>query len=224
MILTDRRTETVPRNLAHYWSGLLLLGCGLDPLFEANPDDPDQYGVDIKGTAYSIDLREVQVLYPTDLNQLMFRANVSHLLLGVPEQGVSTFRTFAAASGPGGQQDVCASTTELALALWNGPGEFVIEGGRFFLPIGGTDVRFDSTRIDATISDSGDWSPMTMQALIDTREIADALQQDDDICGSIPGGCNPCDDGLRLCIDVDMDMTATLSDIDFDPQPECGQP
>ena len=99
-------------------------------LFEANPEDPDQYGVDIKGTAYSIDLREVQVLYPTDLNQLLFRANVSHLLLRSRTRS-QHFETFAAASGPGGQQDVCASTTELALALWNGPGESVIEGGRF---------------------------------------------------------------------------------------------
>ena len=221
---TDRSIDSVVRNLASYLSALLILGCGLDPLFETNPDDPDQYGVDIKGTAYSIDLRQVQVFYPAELNQLMFRANVSHLLMGVPEQGISTFRTFAAASGPGGQQDVCASTTELALALWNGPGEFVIEGGRFFLPIAGTDVRFDNTRIDATITDNGDWSPMIVQALIDTREIADVLQPDEDLCGSIPGGCNPCDDGLRLCIDVDMDMTATLVDMDFDPRPECGQP
>ena len=200
------------------------LGCGLDPLYEPSSDDLDQYGVDIKGTAYGVDLREVQVFYPPELNQLMFRSNVSHLLLGVPEQGVSTFRTFAAASGPTGEQDLCATTTELALARWNGPGTFVIEGGRFFLPIAGFDVRFDRTSVDAEIADTGDWAPMTMTALVDTRELTAVLDKGADPCGSAEGACSPCEDGLRLCMEVDMDMSATLLETDFEPRPDCDQP
>ena len=203
------------------WS---LTGCGLDPNYQSGPDELDKYGVDIKGSVYGVEISEARVVYPPDLQQLLVRANVPTILFGVPEQGVSTFRTFVAASTPQGEQNICATTTELALALWNGPGEFVIEGGRFFVPIAGTEVRFDSTNLDGVITDDGDWDPLSVRARVDTRELTGVFEQDADPCGAAESACVPCEDGLRLCMEVDMDMTAWLLDIDFDPRPDCDTP
>ena len=199
---------------------IFITGCGLEPVYEDGPGTLDKFGEDIKDNVYGIELSQVRVMYPPELQLLFQRANARDLLIGVPEQGVSTFRSFAAPSTPQGEQDLCATTTELALAKWNGPSSFVIEGGRFFVPIGGTEVRFDSTNIQASITD-GDWDPMTTRALVDTRELTTVLEQGSDPCGQTEGLCVSCEDGLRLCLEVDMTMTAWLLDIDFDPRPDC---
>mgnify|MGYP007063707210 CR=1 FL=1 len=213
--------------MSRYFPALLfvtpLLGCGLDPLFEGT-EELDPYGVAIKGTSYEMVLNEVLVMYPPALQQLFFRADASHLLMGVPEQGVSTFRTFAAASDNQGGQDFCATTTELALARWNGPGEFVIEGGRFFIPIGGVDVRFDSTNMDSIITEDGDWDPLTIGARVDTRDLTGVLSKGEDPCGVTEGACVSCDDGFKLCMEVDMEAAGFISDTYFDPRPDCDQP
>ena len=164
---TDRSNKPVARNIAIYLSGFFLLGCGLDPLYEPIPDNPDQYGIDIKDTAYSINLRQTQIMYPSELNQLMLRADVSHLILEFQSRESVHFAP-SATSGPGGQQDVCASTTRLALALWNGP-QISDRRRTFFYPLQyRCSVR--SHTDEATIAENGDWSPMTIQALVDTRD------------------------------------------------------
>jgi hypothetical protein len=194
--------------------------CGLDPLYEETGGDLEKSGVDIKETSYGVELRDIDVAFPPVLQQLFQSATARRLLMGVPEQGVSTFRTFAAASNPLGDQDLCATTTELALATWSSPDEFVIDGGRFFLPISGQSVRFNSTYLEGSITEDGDWSPLAMNALVDSRELSGFLADGTDPCAN-KGACIPCDDGLRLCLEIEMRTHAIQLETDFDPQPDC---
>lgn len=208
----------------------LLAGCGtgLDPYNLGVPDDEREVttGVDMMGNSYLVDLLATRVMEPVALDRMFQQSSRSHVILNVPEQGASAFKLVASLAATGGGQDVCAPMHDLGIGGWDDDTNLRVEGGAFVVPIAGNSVDFTDIMLVSSVNqDTEIWYDTLLTAEVDTRQMrGGAFPKGTEPCDLIEaegGECHACDiDGVLVCTEVRMALETSLSDEDFDADPD----
>ncbi len=183
--------------------------------------------VGLEGNLYSMSAHDMHVTQPPGLDALWDRVLTTPLLVYIEEESDSELRLATALSGADGNQDPCEKVRRFPVADWRENPLFAAGPGSFDASFGGSAATVREVELSGVIDAQGlGWSDGTLDAVLDTRELAAALGGIDDVCALVQdlgGECFACADGEEACFSLAIEsVRAKLIEADFDVTPDCG--
>jgi hypothetical protein len=197
------------------------------------PDDdaapnPDAVSADLTGRVYALEGASMTVVEPPGLDALWDQVLTRDVLVYIERDDGRALTIDVTLAGADGAQDPCESVRRFPDADWSENPAFVVGPGQLDTTFGGGHpASFRKLVLAGTFAQGADrWTEGTLDAVLDTRELAPALSGMGDLCELVEqlgGVCSNCDDGVAACFELSVvGVTAEQRDVSFDPSPSTG--
>ncbi len=199
-------------------------GFGLDEMVADDALLPQEPPVEVvlEGATYAVSLLDVTVLEPPGLATVFADLDSGPALFHVVREDGDIIELAIALGAVDGRQSKCEPVHALPPADFSGNPWLEVHGAALPLSLGGHPVSLDYMGLTALFSPDGeDWQSGTLDAVLDTRELAPLFKEGTDVCALVEGmegTCEPCADGQIACVDVSLDdVIGRQVPIRFDP-------
>lgn len=190
-----------------------------------NDDGDDalpETAVDLSGKLYSITPDDVRVTMPPGLDAMWHEIMQRDVLVYVEGETDDALMLDVALAGVDGAQDPCEAVRSFPAADWSANPRFEAGPGELGTSFGGHPATFRDLALAGTFDEYAfQWRDGTLDAELDTRELAPALPEMSDLCGLVEdlgGACKACTDGEVACFDLRLEeITAVMVDGTFEP-------
>jgi hypothetical protein len=192
---------------------------------ESLAGDLPETTVPLTDRVYAVTAGQLSVAEPPGLDGLIGEILDRPVLVHVAAETEATLSLEAALAAPDGDQNPCEAVRGFPAADWSGNPRFVAGPGRLDTRFAGNPASFRDLELTGAFdADGGAWREGTLSATLDTREIAPALGDIDDVCALVAelgGSCFACEDGADACFALRLDgIVADAVDVAFDPTPD----
>jgi hypothetical protein len=195
---------------------------GSDPPGDTPDDGLPETEVALDGNLYAIHPASMQVVEPAGLDALFGDVLDRDVLVYVESESAAALQLDVALASPEGRQDRCEAVRRFPAGDWTQNPVFDVGPGELAASFGGHAAAFRSLVLSGVFDASGgEWTDGTLDAQLDTRELAPALSGQGDLCAlveSLGGACEPCDDGAPFCFALRIaGIAGERVDAPFDP-------
>lgn len=193
----------------------------------AGEADLPRTSVSLEGRLYAMSAGDMHVTQPPGLDGLWDRVLTTPLLVYVEKETDSELRLATALGSADGTQNPCEKVRRFPTADWRENPVFAAGPGAFDASFGGQPATVREVELSGVVDEEGlGWRDGTLDAVLDTRELAAALGGLEDVCSLVEdlgGECFACSDGQDACFTLAIEgVEAELVDADFDMTPDCG--
>lgn len=195
---------------------------------EAEVDTLPSTAVDLDGKLYAIAPADMHVTEPPGLDALFGEVLTRDVLVYVESESDTSLELAVALAGTAGGQDPCEAVRHFPAGDWTENPVFEVGPGELSTRFGGHPATFRDLELSGVFDEYAfAWRDGTLSAQLDTRELAPALGDMDDLCGLVSelgGECVPCDDGEDACFALRIeDIVAELVEESFDATPDASR-
>ncbi|MFZ5475595.1 MAG: hypothetical protein ACOZNI_02365 [Myxococcota bacterium] len=198
---------------------------GVDPGDEPRSDQDDaltETAVDLDGKLYAIAPDAFTVTEPPGLDGLFDEVLDRDVLVFVESETSDEIVMDVTLAGTDGEQNPCEPVRAFPAGDWSENPVFDVGPGELTTSFGGHRASFRDLQMSGVFDEYAfTWTDGTLSAELDTRELAPALPEVDDLCELVEelrGSCEPCDDGADACFALRIEgIVAEQRDSVFDP-------
>ena len=198
---------------------------GSGPDAQSEADALPETAVELTGKLYGIPPASMNVTEPPGLNGIFDQVLDRPVLVYIEDETSSTLQLDVALAGTDGRQDPCEAVRRFPEGDWSENPVFDVGPGELTTSFGGHPATFRHLELSGVFDEYAfAWRDGTLDAQLDTRELAPALPGVDDLCGMVEalgGTCTACDDGEELCFELRIEgIIADMVDDDFEVEPD----